>query len=435
MSVRKRHRDLLNSLSGRLTLLYIGTSVILLILIAISIGSAFRSHFADTVKPHLFQYIQYVQQDLGMPPRLDRAQDLSEKLGVVIAFIASNGQWSTDGKTVDLQEIDAHHWRQFNNIEYAFGFSKNKEYLVAKYPDYTLVFSEKRVRNELVWRWIPIALVALLLLILFHLTKKLISPVHTIREGISRIGSGELNHRIQVNRKDELGVLANSINTMAEDLEQLLEAKRQLLLAISHELRSPITRAKVAAELLNEEKPRQEIQKDLDEMEKLIEELLETERLANRHQSLNYSRISLQDLIHQLVQDHFSSAQLKLDLPSEEVEMLGDNARIKLLLKNVLDNALKHTPDSATPPVVTLSESDKSITIQVKDFGAGIGAEHLAHLTEPFYRVDKSRQRDTGGYGLGLYLCRMIVEAHGGVLSIESEPGKGTVVSTCFNKP
>jgi signal transduction histidine kinase len=105
-----------------------------------------------------------------------------------------------------------------------------------------------------------------------------------------------------------------------------------------------------------------------------------------------------------------------------------DAARIKLLLKNLLENAVRHTPEGSPPPEIRLGVEKDHVEITVTDRGSGIDATHLPHLTEPFYRVDPSRQRETGGYGLGLYLCRMIVQAHGGKMGIESDKGKGTEV-------
>ncbi|MCK7580708.1 MAG: sensor histidine kinase [Chromatiales bacterium] len=87
-----------------------------------------------------------------------------------------------------------------------------------------------------------------------------------------------------------------------------------------------------------------------------------------------------------------------------------------------------HTPAGAAPPAVTLSATPEGATLTVRDHGTGIAPEHLPHLTEPFYRADPARRRETGGYGLGLYLCRVIAEAHGGMLAIESTPGRGTTV-------
>lgn len=113
----------------------------------------------------------------------------------------------------------------------------------------------------------------------------------------------------------------------------------------------------------------------------------------------------------------------------------ADGPRIKLLLKNLLDNALRHTPVGAPPPEVTLEQAPNGVTLTVRNHGTGVAPEHVSHLTEPFYRADPSRRRETGGYGLGLYLCRVIAEAHGGALAIDSAPGRGTNVRVSLPHP
>jgi len=129
------------------------------------------------------------------------------------------------------------------------------------------------------------------------------------------------------------------------------------------------------------------------------------------------------------IAENFGEQQITLSLPDADITMQLDEARIKLLLKNLVDNALRHTPKQAAAPRIALHNSPDAAVITIQDFGEGIAAEHLAHVTEPFYRGDASRRRDTGGYGLGLYLCRVIAEAHAGSLSIQSQPGCGTTIS------
>jgi signal transduction histidine kinase len=105
--------------------------------------------------------------------------------------------------------------------------------------------------------------------------------------------------------------------------------------------------------------------------------------------------------------------------------------RVRLLLRNLIDNALRHSAGAATPPVVSLSsDAQGQLHLSVRDFGPGVAEEHLAQLAEPFYRADSARQRATGGFGLGLYLCELVAQAHGGALLIRrAEPGLEVVAS------
>jgi signal transduction histidine kinase len=263
---------------------------------------------------------------------------------------------------------------------------------------------------------------------LYFATRRLFRPIDTINEGVQKFGAGDMDHRLQVERKDELGTLANNFNTMADDIQQMLDAKRQLLLAISHELRTPLTRSRVAVELVDNDDIKNQIVQDINEMESLIEELMETERLSSRHTKLNRGQQDIIELVNDVVAANFVDAGITADLPGTAVKLDIDAARIKLLLKNLLDNAVRHTPVTSPPPEIKLGVNKDNVVITVIDHGNGIEAAHLPHLREPFYRVDPSRQRETGGYGLGLYLCKMTAEAHDGELQIESEAGKGTRV-------
>lgn len=163
-------------------------------------------------------------------------------------------------------------------------------------------------------------------------------------------------------------------------------------------------------------------------MEVLLGELLESERLSGRHSVLNLQPVAVNALLDEVISEHFSNSQLTVGHCDEDLYLLLDPVRIKLLLKNLLDNALRYSPPEQ-PPSLKCQFDGKELQLLIQDQGPGIAAEHLPHLTDPFYRVDPARQRKTGGYGLGLYLCRVIAQAHGGTLTIDSTPGQGTVVT------
>lgn len=205
-----------------------------------------------------------------------------------------------------------------------------------------------------------------------------------------------------------------------------MRCKRQLLLAISHELRSPLTRVRVNAELLEASEPQQRIIEDLRQLEIELSELLETERLGSRHASLELESVAPNALIEAVLERHFPDTRLTRHHQNDTTPISLDGVRIRLMIRNLLENALRHTPDGAEPPQIHSGCERQRWEFSVEDHGSGIAAEHLCRLTEPFYRVDRARQRETGGYGLGLYLCRVIAEAHHGALHIRSEPGKGT---------
>lgn len=422
-----------HSLSGKLLLLFISMAVLVMLLVGGSMRHVFRAHFDSNIRPHLLQYLTYVQQDIGYPPDRQRAKQLAAELNVEIMIHDEQGAWSSLGRQIALDKLQIKHHHAVANTQFTLvEIEDDDNYLMIDMGDSRLLFGIPRQERELHTRlFIPLVFLLLVLILLYHATRRLFAPLQTIRTGVQRFGAGELAHRIKIKRRDELGELAHSFNAMADDIQQMLEAKRQLLLAISHELRSPLTRTKVATELLDDEEQRQGLQRDLNEMEKLIEELLETERLSTPHRVLNLAPHGLNALISQVIDNFFKEQNIRFTPVAAEVVLKVDAARIKLLLKNLLENALRHSP-SGKPVAISLQQTPANVELEVRDEGEGIDAEHLPHLTEAFYRVDPSRQRDTGGYGLGLYLCRMIVEAHGGTLAIDSQKQYGTTITISF---
>jgi signal transduction histidine kinase len=253
--------------------------------------------------------------------------------------------------------------------------------------------------------------------LLYLVLRWMISPLQQIQAGISRIGSGELDYRIRVTRQDELGSLATEINKMADDIENMLAAKQQLLLAISHELRSPITRSKVALSLMEDSQIKDGLKGDMDEMERLVTDLLEAERLNHRHQELHLSQITINQLIRQVIEQSFPNEPIEQMLATNIPTQSLDETRFQFVIKNLLANALTYRKQTSDTITISTKTTDQWVHIVVEDHGNGIHEKHIPHLTEPFYRVDPSRQRETGGDGLGLYIIKMIVEAHQGDLA------------------
>jgi signal transduction histidine kinase len=422
---KRRH-----SLSGKLMLLFIVMSAVFVMLIGSAIRHAFQGHFRDNVRPHITQYLEYVKADIGTPPDRSRAQELADRLNIEIQILDREGHWSSSGRLTYVDDVDIERGFLINGKQFFHVEDKTQHYLMARDGDATLLFNVPNLRDQRKGfrGWIPLLILLALLLVLYHATRRLFAPLDIIKQGVDKFGAGDMDHRIDIKRKDELGELANSFNAMAGDIQQMLDAKRQLLLAISHELRSPLTRARVAAEMMKQDDKKMQIIQDINEMEKLIEELMETERLSSRHRKLNKTNIDIVALINDTIDTWFDGTAISPHIPASAAMLNVDAARIKLLLKNLLENAVRHTPGDARAPEIDLTIDRQNVLITVTDHGSGIEAQHVPHLTEPFYRVDPSRQRETGGYGLGLYLCKMIAEAHDGDLEIASAASEGTRV-------
>ncbi|MEE9302435.1 MAG: HAMP domain-containing sensor histidine kinase [Thiotrichaceae bacterium] len=422
------------SLSLKLILLFIITGIIILIAFRAFVGASFKQHFENNIQPHFQQYLRHLHQEIGYPPNLKRAEELSETMLVDIIIDGPDTHWSSSGEFPVVSDIHLKAPKNIKDSSFQRGFYQRQFVIRIQNKEYSMLFITRgsighvdRSKALLMGLGIILGLLILLYLAIRHL----FHPIKIIQADVKRIGSGELSHRIALSDRNELGELAGTINQMADDIEQILEAKHQLLLAISHELRSPITRAKVALSLMGDNGQKDELGQNLQEMEDLIHELLEAERLKNKHSALNLSECSLNKLVQTVITSYYPTADVTLQLTSD-LPLLLDEARIRFTIKNLLGNALKSQQADSDPIVISSNHDGENIELTIVDHGAGIATEHIAHLTEPFYRADPSRQRKTGGYGLGLYLVKLIMEAHGGNLDIQSKLNHGTTATLSF---
>lgn len=432
---------------------------LLLIFLAASIAYGFAARHAYSLfqdfdylrriaGAHVVLHSEYILKDLGTPPSIERAEEIISTLPVDIRIIGPDMDWSSTPDFYVLDEIffsplsiieldaagggEVEPWvKKLEKVE----FARHKDHFIVKMLEggYEIIFVSPRIREipgADYTTWIVALIGAFILLVCYLAVRWLITPIAWMQEGAARIGSGELDYRIPTPRHDELGELSRDINAMAEDVKGMLDAKQQLMLAISHELRSPITRAKVAVEFVEEENVRSGILQDLDEMERLITDLLESEALNTRHAILHRESVDLGDLVQSVVDIDFTTRKGRINLQVQQglPEAQLDAKRVRLLSRNLLDNALRYNPTDADPVEVNVNRQHDRLMLSVWDHGPGIPAEHLDYVTEPFYRADPARSRATGGVGLGLYLCRRVVEAHGGKLTIDSAPERGTTI-------
>ncbi|KQW41179.1 MULTISPECIES: ATP-binding protein [unclassified Roseateles] len=253
----------------------------------------------------------------------------------------------------------------------------------------------------------------------FGAIRHMVGPLHALAVGAEAFGRGQFSHRVPVIHRDEIGDLATRFNQMAADIQAMLDGKRALLLAISHELRSPLTRARLHAEMVGEGESRDALLDELAQMRDLITALLESERLGSGHSALQLVDCDLAELAREQAQPGVV-LHIEADLPTLKLDRL----RVQLLLRNLVHNALRHNDSARGDVQVSLRQEGGGVRLCVRDFGAGVPPEALAQLGQPFYRPDAARSRHEGGVGLGLCLCRLVAEAHGSGLALRNaSPG------------
>lgn len=420
-----------NSLFLRLLLIFSATIIFFFVIISLSLRQIDQNWRAERLSPipdFYLDNINLIVDSIGIPPDLRRALQLAQELSLTIIIRSPHINWQSDDED-DLDIYQAEFVRALSSDAEMMRVGNEEVIRVAR-GGYEYFLNRKvpsLSEYDYFVIYMGLAMGVVVLLLNYFLVHKLLEPVRQLREGAERICAGELAYRVKSTRRDELGELTRSVNQMADSLQSMLEAKRQLLLAISHELRTPLTRAKLQLEFLEENPIRENLRDDIDEVDLLVTDLIEAERLSAQHSALVAEEVDFAAYV-QLMLAPFREypGGLVLDMPRRDRSMSIDKLRIRLLLTNLINNAIRH--GRGRPIEVSVQYRSSEAVLAVKDQGEGIAEEHLVHISEPFYRPDSSRQRHTGGFGLGLYLCRLIAEAHGGRLEIHSQLDVGTTV-------
>ncbi len=391
------------------------------------------------ISGHLSLHVSYVLDDIGMPPDVGRALAITERVPVDIRIAGPGLDWASDADFPPILALEfgpspafsdaPDAWAdELSGVEFARWESHN--FLKMQAGDYDIVVVTPRIADVSAGPPLVLIIVGMgltLLLAGYAAVRWLFKPIRAIRVGARQIGRGNLDHRITNIRQDQLGDLAADINKLAGDVQGMLDAKRALLLGISHELRTPLSRLRLMIEFIDDEKDQETIRAEVQEMEQIVVELLEAERLNAQHAQIVRSRVTVHELVGDLIEDFFSRDEHRINVVDRSDNLVAeiDEARVSLMLKNLLSNALRYSPESAGPVELEIERQADDLVFRVTDRGPGISPDQVAHIGEPFYRGDPSRARHTGGTGLGLYLATLIAKAHGGSLELidNGEPG------------
>lgn len=255
----------------------------------------------------------------------------------------------------------------------------------------------------------------------YPVVRRITRRLENLQQSVEALGAGALDARVRVEGKDEVANLASSFNRAAERIEKLVNSQRDMLASASHELRSPLTRIRMALELLEREnRPdlREQLKKDIAELDDLVGEIL----LATRLQAVDELERSAPVELRSLLAEEASRSGATVS--GEAVTAQGDARLLRRMIRNLLENAQRHSGGSEVEASVA-SGSDATIVLRVEDRGPGIPQQERERIFEPFYRLEGSRE--TGdGFGLGLALVRQIANRHGGEVRCLPRPGGGT---------
>lgn len=273
------------------------------------------------------------------------------------------------------------------------------------------------------------------ILLAFFYSRRIVKPIRSLTEASRKLKEGELDQHVDTDSRDEIGELARSFNSMASKLKEQERLRKNMVSDVSHELRTPVSNIQGYLEGVRDGV----LDLDDETIQILHNEAQLLNQLVNDLHELTLAEAGQLDLhkrmvpVRQVITNTIDPLQAKIGSREVQVHTEFDStvtfnvdpARIKQVLRNLLDNAMAHTDEDEVISISAWREDDH-IVIEVNDTGEGIPQEELPYIFNRFYRVDKSRTRSTGGSGLGLTISKKIVEAHHGEISVVSEPGEGT---------
>jgi len=404
-------------------------------LINLSVFLVVRLHEeSQQVSPKLHTKVENLfLQMVGSPPDTVKMKQFSQDLKWDIRFESHQLNFSTSPYVPTVEQLSSNpdFIQKFPKEDHFEFEMKERHYSVLKTRAGVFVVQPANptdIAGNTSTIPLLIVLLTIVILSLYLILRWLFKPLKYLSSAVKEVGAGNYYLDIPVERSDELGELSHSIVEMASNIGNSIKTKEQLLLDVSHELRTPLTRIKLGLEV---DSSKEKINEDVQEMDRMISTLLESYRTDSNMTTLTLSKVDIGDLIQDTIDEYTQRERLIFKAPAGIIEINIDPDKIQTVLRNLIDNALKYSQDVVD---ISLMDSRNSVTISVKDKGIGISEADIPKIFEPFYRSDQSRSRMTGGFGLGLSICKKIMDAHKASITVKSKLNEGTEVKLEFKK-
>lgn len=424
MSDHPWFRQLHRSVFMKLVATMLGLAVILLALVVaffvLYLGPVMNASIDGVVH-------EYMHSVAAGAPNYARAKEISHRLGVQTRYEGAGTAWATDSSVPSAADVRGR----------GHGAVNRHHYFVSPAPNGgTYVFAwqipERMYTAHLVVPAVVLLLVATVVFVAYGLLRRFLQPLRSLGDGVARLSEGQLDVVVPKRSADEFGTLTDAFNRMVGRVKDMIRAREQLLLDVSHELRSPLARLKVAVQFVSDPETKSRMTADLAAMDIMIGELLELERLRDGA-PIPTTRQNLVALLDQVVQGfHDRRPGVSFQPAATDILVDVDSERIRTVFRNLLENAIKYSLPDSRPVEVSAAQHGDSVIVRVTDDGVGIPEDDIGRVFEPLFRVDRSRSKATGGYGLGLSICKRVMEAHGGSIAVEPRDGRGTSFIVTF---
>lgn len=412
--------------------------------------------------------------------QLNKIFDEAEKVNADIFIQKSNGEYFSRKSKREILE-KAHNIVEFDqtqNVNYfgdnglliiSHASKGNNEYTIfITSDDYSVMDTQTSTTNsaKLISTRTTFILVIIILILVLSITvmslitaQGITKPMKKLTDGIEEISKGNLDYRIDYDSTNEIGVTVKALNEMAARLKESIrqrneidESRKQMTAGIAHDLRTPLTSIKGYVEGLRDgiantpEKQKEYIQtiyNSANDIERLLNELQTISLLERRSLELNKQEINLHEFLTDYVADaQFTAKKNNFEIIYKEpkdddknITVSLDPARFSRVLMNIISNSIKYASKARNGKLtITLNGYDKSVIIALEDNGIGISDKNISHIFETFYRADQARTRVSDGSGIGLAVCKEIIEQHGGHIWATSTEGEGTTILISLNK-
>ena len=473
-------------MKNRLVLKFFGAFAVLTLIVvfvlnffvSLRLSDHFEQKISAELKSNAVLVADILEKDLveGKFEEIQRkTRMLADKLDLRITVVDSQGRILGDSeKEPSLMENHSDRLEIIEAIENGFGQSThfsdtlnyNMKYVAVRVGRddrilgvvrFALPLSQVQLEIRIIYRVVlfgAFAAVVIALIVAYFVSRSITFPIRQMIRTARQIAKGDFGRRVRIKSKGELGELAESLNTMADELQQKMENLKRLdrvrtdfIANVSHELKTPLTLIKGYIETLEDRAMDDKeaatkfisiIKEHSDRLGYTIDDLLSLSELELSRDCVNRTELDLKEVVdeislgfgHALAE---KNQNLTVSTQGDDFSIQADRNKIEQVFANLIDNAIKYTKESGRIEI-SLCEQGQTVCVIVRDNGIGIPKEHRDRVFERFYRVDKARSRELGGTGLGLSIVKHIVLAHNGKITIESEPNKGTTVSVTFLK-
>lgn len=378
------------------------------------------------LEKHIIKHFSLLQNEVGSSPNPEQLKQFFDDYGLQLRH-ENLKNYSDELKLPDF--LDAEKNDIHLSDEILMGKTKNFFFLLVKNQQPKILWLVEQNKVPKGWR-IPfitiIGAIVFILVLSFLTIHWILKPLRLLTKGVQQFSDGNLKYRIPLSQKSDFFDLADTFNQMAVKIEKMILSKEVLLRDVSHELRSPLTRINVAVDLIDDKKIKTILKEDIQKMEYMIQNLLESYKLKHSEFVLKKSNEDLIELIQMVVKDYANEkVKFVLDIPGQFF-MNIDLMQMERVFRNLVENAIKYADRESLIITITLKDIDQGCEIRFHDNGVGIDEKHLSSLFEPFYRVNQVRTPEGNGFGLGLSIVKSIIEAHGGKIHVTSEINKET---------